>query len=79
MLRRRSITVEAAKKHLGRRASDRGRVLGDDRDPRLQEIRKEEVVEADQGSPFVQSEVAHCAEGADRDQVLSCEESGWSR
>ena len=73
---RRRRAVQASEKNLRGRAPDGGRVLSDDSDPRLEEIRQQDVVEADQRDALVQLELAERAKGADRHQVLAGEEGG---
>jgi len=76
--RGRHVTVEPAEEQLGRGSSHRCRVLGDDRDPGIEEVRQQNVVEADQGDLVMQAESPQRAAGADRQQVL-CREDGGRR
>ena len=75
-LRRRAISIEASKKYRGRRSADRGRVLSDDRDPRLEEVREQKVVESHQRHPSVQVQGAQRPKSTDGDEVLAGDDRG---
>ena len=46
-------------------------VLGDDREPGLDDVGERDVVEADERDVVLQAEVVERAHGADRDEVLA--------
>jgi hypothetical protein len=78
VLRWRAISVEAAEQCLRCSSPDGGWILGHDRDPRLQKIREQDVVEAEQSNTLVKTQAPKCTERPDGDQVL-CGEQGRGR
>src|SRR6202795_3953001 len=69
----RAVAVEAAEEQLGRGGSHRGGALGDDRNPGVEHVGEQDVVEADEGDLVMESEPPKCSEDADAEQVLSGE------
>jgi len=76
VLRRRVVPIEAAEEDFGGSATHRGRILGDNRHGGFEQVRKLDVVEADQRRRVLEAQVAKRMERADRDQVLRGEDGG---
>ena len=68
--------VEAREEQLRRRAPEPGRVLGEDGQPRLDDVAEHDVVEADERDRAREPEVVQRPHGVDRDEVLAREDGG---
>ena len=79
MHRRCPVAVEPDEEQLGRRSSHRRWILGDDCDPGVEQIRKEDVVEADQRDLVMEPAAPQCAACADGQQVLRGKDGGRGR
>ena len=72
--RRRRVAVESSEQKVGRRPADRLRILGDDRDRRVEDVGERDVVEADQRDPAFEPGAPERPDAADREEVLAGEE-----
>ena len=72
--RRGTIARQAPEEQLRRGSAERRGVLCDDGHGRLEQVREEDVVEADQSDLVLPPELLKRANRADRDQVLGREE-----
>jgi serine/threonine protein phosphatase PrpC len=63
--RRGLVAVEALEEPSGRRTANAGRVLGNDRDWRVQQIGKREIVKADQCDLSLRTDALQCANDTD--------------
>jgi len=70
------ITIDPPKQLLGRFPTHRRWILRDDRDPGVEEVSEQHIVESHQGSAVMQVEPVQGATGADAQQVLAGEERG---
>ena len=68
------ITIDAAKQLLGRCPTHGRWILRDHRDPGLEQVRKEHIIEPDQRNAVMQIQLVQGATGADGQNILSGEE-----
>ena len=70
----RAVAVKTPKEQFGRGATHGRAILGDDRDPRLEQIGQLDVIEADQRDAVVETKPPKCPVSTNRDEVLAGED-----
>jgi hypothetical protein len=71
------VAPEPVEQRLRGNGTHPSRILRDHGNSRLEQVRKQEVVEADQRDLVMLSKLSQRADRPDRDKVLASEERGW--
>ena len=77
MLRRAVVAAESREQQLGGSPPQRGWILRDDRHSGLEQVRDQEVIEADQRHAMLKSVLSKGTDSAKGDEVLAREEGCW--